>query len=60
MLLAESFQLEHLLQATMEGHLKHMDKDEFASPLHLFGLLPDDPSSDPSRLFGRPSPLEGD
>eukprot|EP01047_Picozoa_sp_COSAG01_P041935 COSAG01_NODE_3632_length_5845_cov_9.676297_2_plen_832_part_00 len=41
MLTAESFQLEHLLIATLEGHLKHKDVQQFATPLTLFGLAPD-------------------
>jgi hypothetical protein len=42
MLRAESFKLEDLLIATLEGHLDHNDITEFASPIHLFGITPDD------------------
>ena len=46
MLETESFKLEHLLVASLEGHLKHNDVEQFATPLSLFGLTPDSETVD--------------
>ena len=40
MLTSESFQLEHLLIATLQNSLKHGGSQEFATALTLFGLTP--------------------